>query len=487
MAAGQVSPGRDGARVVVVGGGIAGLAAAWELASRLPTAQVVLLEAAAEVGGKLRVAELAGIPVDVGAEALLARRPEGVQLIHAAGLGASLIAPLTTAAGLRAGGVNRRLPAGTMMGIPADLVALRKSGVLGAQALARVTAEESLPAMAALTADVSVGELVRDRLGDEVLERLVEPLLGGVYAGRADELSLAATMPALAARLRACGGSLVAAARTVTDVGTRAPASISGPDTAPAPVFNSLTGGLGTLALALAASGKFTVRTGVTVRSVRRTASGLALECGPVPEPELVEADGVVLAVPAAKAATLLADVAVIAATELSQVQTASMAIVSLAYRDVAPPPGSGLLIGVGEGFAVKAVTLSSQKWPGTPAGLTVLRASLGRAGETRDLQRPDAELVGLVRGELGRLIGVTDVPVDALVTRWGGGLPQYGVGHVELVARIRASVASVAGLAVCGATYDGVGVPACISSARLAVEQVISGLPAIVGPGRGQ
>jgi oxygen-dependent protoporphyrinogen oxidase len=160
------------------------------------------------------------------------------------------------------------------------------------------------------------------------------------------------------------------------------------------------------------------------------------------------------------------------------------VAIVTVAYRHVAPPPGSGLLIAAREGFTVKAVTLSSQKWPIATGGLTVLRASVGRAGEAAVLQREDAELIALVRHELRALVGIEGEPVDAVVTRWGGGLPQYAVGHVQLVARVRAAVAEVDGLAVCGATYDGVGIPACIASGRLAAQNVAGHLAARSGTG---
>jgi oxygen-dependent protoporphyrinogen oxidase len=452
-------------RVVVVGGGISGLSAAWRIAEYAVDAEVVVLEAADAVGGKLRVASVAGIPVDVGAEALLARRPEGVELAKAAGLGDALIEPLTTSAAVFAGGAPHPLPARTMLGVPGDVSALRSSGVLSDAAVARVDGEGLLPPLEPLLDDVAVGRLVRRRLGDEVVDRLVEPLLGGVYAGRADELSLRATMPALAAQLRAGGSSLVRAAAAVS-LGA---AGSSGP------VFASLAGGLGRLPVALAAGGRFTVRTGVTVRTIRHTPAGFALDCGPVPRPELVEADAVIVATPPGKAARLLRDVAPAAGAELSTVDTASMAIVTLAYRDVTAPPGSGLLIGSHEGYRVKAVTLSSQKWPITREGLTVLRASIGRIGEAADLQRDDAELIALVRHELSALIGVDALPVDALVTRWGGGLPQYAVGHLEKVARIRAAVAAVPGLAVCGATYDGVGIPACIASGRQAAERALA------------
>jgi oxygen-dependent protoporphyrinogen oxidase len=189
----------EAVRVVVVGGGISGLSAAWHITERAVDAEVVVLEAADAVGGKLRVASVGGVPVDVGAEAMLARRPEGVELAKDAGLGDALIEPLTTSAAVYAGGASHPLPARTMLGVPGDVTALRSSGVLSDAAVSIVDSEPSHPPLEPLLDDVAVGPLVRGRLGDEVVDRLVEPLLGGVYAGRADELSLQATMPALAA------------------------------------------------------------------------------------------------------------------------------------------------------------------------------------------------------------------------------------------------------------------------------------------------
>jgi oxygen-dependent protoporphyrinogen oxidase len=449
--------------LVVVGAGISGLAAAWYSAEA--GYSVVVLEGSPVVGGKLRLGEIAGIPVDVGAEAVLTARPEGVDLIEAAGLGGERIAPLTTAARVRAGGASHVLPAKTMMGVPSDLDAVRESGALSPAGLATLAQEPALEPLAPLTHDVSVGRLVRTRLGDEVADRLVEPLLGGVYAGRADDLSLRATMPRLAQRLEA-GGSLLEAARAVTDAGTRAPTTDS--------IFTSLRGGVGRLPGTLAGAGRFAVRTGVTVRAIRRTAAGFALDCGAVPASEVVEADAVVVAVPAAKAARLLRDIAPSAAGELAEIDSASMAIVSFAFAGVEAPPGSGLLVGAGERLAVKAVTLSSQKWP-LPTDLTLLRASVGRIGEPVALQLDDGELTDLVRHELRVLLGIDATPVDSLVTRWGGGLPQYAVGHVERIARVRTAVAAVPGLAVCGAAFDGVGIPACIAAAKDAVSRVVT------------
>ena len=378
-----------------------------------------------------------------------------------------MVAALTTAASVRVGGGLHPLPSGTVTGVPCDVAAARDSGALTEESLRRIAAEPSLEPLPPLREDVSVGRLVRDRLGNEIVDRLVEPLLGGVYAGRVDQLSLRATIPALAAAL-ASGGSLVAAGRSVLAQSART--------SAPGPVFGSLPGGVGRLPRALAESGAFSVRTGVTVRAIRSSPGGFVLQCGAVPSAELIAADAVVVATPAAKAARLLREVCPIAAIELAQIESASMAVVTLAYRDVALPEGSGLLVGAREGFAVKGVTFSTQKWPMHTDGLVLVRASVGRAGEQRQLQRPDDELTTLVRRELAGLIGVTAAPVDTRVTRWGAGLPQYAVGHVARVARVRAAVADVPGLAVCGAAFDGVGIPACIASARTAAAGLFAG-----------
>jgi oxygen-dependent protoporphyrinogen oxidase len=353
---------------------------------------------------------------------------------------------------------------------------VRASGALTDAALARIVAEPTVPGLPPLTDDVAVGALVRERLGNEVTDRLVEPLLGGVYAGRADALSLRATMPALAEVLAREGGSLVAAVAKVTDAGTRAPSG--------QPVFASLAGGVGRLPARLADSGRFRVQTSTTVRRIERTPTGFRLVCGAVPAPTAIDADAVVVATPAAKAAALLRDVAPAAAADLAPIEMASMAVVTLAFAQAQLPVGSGVLVGVREHLATKALTFSSQKWPLPTGGIVLLRGSLGRVGETQILQRDDADLIAIVRSDLRTLTGVDAEPIDSRVTRWGGGLPQYAVGHVERVARIRSAVEAVPGLAVCGATFDGVGVPACIASARRAADRIVQAFAAAGSPG---
>jgi oxygen-dependent protoporphyrinogen oxidase len=450
-------------RVVVVGGGIAGLAAAHELAGD-PAYDVTLLESAPQVGGKLRLAEVAGVTVDVGAEAILNRRPEAVDL--ARGLGLDLVHPATTSSRLWTRGALRPLPR-SVMGVPTDLAQLAETGVLSAEGLDRVRAEPALPPTV-LDGDVSVAELVGTRLGVEVVDRLVEPLLGGVYAGHASSLSARAALPQVVALLER--GSLLEAAAAL-------PAA---PDV---PVFAGLRGGIGTLPSALVDAGGFAVRTGVTVRELRRTATGFALVLGPTAAPELLEADRVVLSTPAAPTGRLLTDVAPGAAAALAEIEYASMAIVTLAFRaaDVVSTgstteAGSGFLVPPVDGRTIKASTFSFAKWDWVREagnGLVHLRTSIGRHREESALQVPDEELVAVSLAELHEATGLTARPVDTHVQRWGGALPQYAVGHLDRVARIRAAVAEVPGLAVCGAAYDGIGIPACIASARRAAAEV--------------
>ncbi|MCX9190693.1 protoporphyrinogen oxidase [Carbonactinospora thermoautotrophica] len=464
-------------RIAVVGGGIAGLAAAWFLTQRAAgRVEVIVLESSPQLGGKLRVSEVAGLPVDEGAEAFLARRPEAIELARAVGLGADLVAPATIAAAVWTRGTVRPLPKGHIMGIPTDLRALAAAGVLSPGALLRLPLDHVLP-RTEVSEDVSVGRYVAARLGREVVDRLVEPLLGGVYAGHADLLSLDATIPQLARVAREERSLLTGARRLVADAG----------QTPAGPVFNTVAGGLGrlpeALAGALAATGAAHLRTGATVRELHRTGTGWRLVLGPTRAPEALEVDGVILAVPAGAASRLLADAVPGAAAELGGIDYASVAVITLAYpRSAFPRPltGSGFLVPPVDGRLVKAATYASVKWgwlgeadPDT----VIVRLSVGRYGEEQDLQRDDAELAELAHADLVRAVGVQGRPIDHRVTRWGGALPQYAVGHRARVARIQAAVAAVPGLAVAGAAYDGVGIPVCVASGRAAAERVLAAL----------
>jgi protoporphyrinogen/coproporphyrinogen III oxidase len=468
--------------IAIVGAGIAGLAAAFFL--RDEPAQAIVLDGAARPGGKLAVAEVAGCPVDVGAEALLTRRPEGTGLIEAAGLRGDLVPAGTTAARIWSRGQMRPLPARQFMGVPADAAGLAQAGLLSAAGLARARQEPDLPSTHR-DGDVPVASYVAARFGQEVVDRLVDPLLGGVYAGRSEELSFEATLPALAdasrrhATLTAAAAALLPpppADHTASDGAARAPRP---------PVFSSLAGGLGTLPPALATASGAQLRTGAMVRELVRTDRGWRLTIGSAHDPEWLDADAVILALPARPASRLLAGVpgAAAASAALGEISYASMAIVTLAYPVAAfprLPDTSGYLVPAVDGHPVKAVTFSSVKWPQLrqrAADLIFVRCSLGRIGEEQVLQRDDAELTALAAADLAAATGVRGAATASLVTRWGGALPQYTVGHLDRVARIQASLATQPRLAGCGAAYAGVGIPACIATARAAVDQVVAEL----------
>ncbi|MEU9570676.1 protoporphyrinogen oxidase [Streptomyces massasporeus] len=451
-------------QVVVIGAGIAGLAAAHRLLER--GARVTVLEASDRVGGKLLPGEVAGARVDLGAESMLARRPEAVALAREVGLADRLQPPATATASLWTRGALRPFPKGHVMGVPGTASAL--AGVLSEEGLARIERDAELP-RTEIGDDVAVGEYVAQRLGREVVDRLLEPMLGGVYAGDAYRISMRSAVP-----------QLFQVARTHTSLteGVRELQAKAAEARQTGPVFMGIRGGIGTLPLAVAGSvrargGEIVTRTPVT--ELRRTPEG-GWQVGS--GERAWRADAVVVAAPAPVAARLLRAETPGAAAELDAVEYASMALVTLAYRrsEAALPDGSGFLVPPVDGRTIKASTFASQKWgwiADENPDLAVLRTSVGRYGETEILRRDDSELVEVSRHDLKAATGLDATPVATRVTRWDGGLPQYPVGHHARVARIREHIARLPGLAVCGAPYDGVGIPACIASAYAAVDQV--------------
>ncbi|KUJ71002.1 protoporphyrinogen oxidase [Streptomyces albus subsp. albus] len=472
----------DRGHAVVIGGGISGLAAAHRLLAG--GARVTVLEASQRLGGKLYAGEIAGVPVDLGAESMLARRPEAVDLARAAGLTDRLQPPATTSAGLWTRGGLRPMPKGHVMGVPGDPEPLAATGVLSEEGLARIAREPELPGLE-LGEDVSIGDFVASRFGREVVDRLVEPLLGGVYAGDAYQISMRAAVPQLfeAARTH---GSLTESVRAMR---RRGPVAVHQQGEA---VFMGIDGGVGQLPPAVAdavraAGGR--IRTGAPVRELRPGARPDG-SWTVVLDDEVLTADAVVLAVPAPAAARLLAGWLPAAAAELDTVDYASMALVTMAFRraEVAGlPEGSGFLVPSVDGRRIKAATFSSRKWGwvrDADPELFVLRTSIGRFQDDADLKREDAELVEISLADLGAAVGLAARPVATRVTRWADGLPQYPVGHLDRIARIRDRVATVPGLTVCGAAYDGVGIPACIASGRDAAGRLLPTLATAAAAG---
>lgn len=456
-------------RVAVVGGGIAGLAAAHVLAGRLDV-HVTLCEADRRLGGKVRSEAFAGVSLDLGPDAFLARRPEVLDLCTELGLAGELVAPATAIASLWSRGRLRRLPPGLALGVPTRFGPLARSGVLSPLGLARVALEPLLPGRP-LDGDAALGDLVRRRLGGEVHRRLVDPLVGGINAGDTDRLSAELTAPSLAAAAR-CHRSLV--------VGARRQAALAPADAGP--VFLTLPGGLTRLVDALAARVAATgadVRTGERVNGVAPAAGGgYVLDAGSGP----LAADAVVLAAPAFATAALVVPHAPGAANTLAALDYASVALVALAYPADAVArrlEGSGFLVARGEGRLMTACSWASSKWAHLDGGAgaeVVLRVSAGRAGDERADSLDDAALVARLRLELEEALGLSGPPSEVRVTRWRRAFPQYAPGHARRIAAAEAELAArLPGVVLAGAALAGVGLPACIASGRRAAERVLA------------
>lgn len=460
-------------RVAIVGGGITGLAAAVRLRDRAPAGtEITVYEQAGLLGGKLRTGELAGQAVEFGAESFLMRDPAGgesaaVTLVRRVGLADAIVHPTVGQAALAVDGRLRPVPGGTLVGVPGDL---EKVAAVAAPA-ADADRDGGRPLLGP-DEDVAVGALVRDRLGDQVVDRLVDPMLGGVYAGRADDLSLVTTMPALARTARV-EHTLVGA--------VRAAQAAAAPRAAGTPIFGTLAGGLSTLVEAAARESGATVRRDAAVRELHPTPTGWRLVVGPTRDPELVEVDAVLLAVPARAAARLLAGPAPEVAATVGELDYASVALITMALPEPELPGLSGFLVPASEGLLIKASTFFTTKWGHLrrPDGLALLRASVGRYGDETSLQLTDDELVATVHREVSKVLGTPlPSPVASHVQRWGGALPQYTPGHLDRVAAARTALrAAHPTLTLAGAGYDGVGIPVCVRSGETAAEEIITAL----------
>jgi oxygen-dependent protoporphyrinogen oxidase len=451
-------------RAVVVGGGITGLAAARRLAALLPGSEVRLIDCETRLGGKLLTLRTGdGYVVEGAADSFLSRKERGVGLARELGAADELVGrrPEHARSFVRIGGDLHPLPEGLTGMIPTNLDALESSALLSPEGRERLRAELHLPPEP-VRGDESIAAFVSRRLGREAYERLVEPLMTGIYGGDGEQLSLQATFPRLRA-LELEHGSVLGG------LGATSP-----PDGA-LPAFVGFERGMATLVERVVGEleGRVELVTGTTVTRVRDGASGFVVDTA---SGASLEAERVVLAVPAYAAAAVLAELDPLLGEELAGIPYASSAIVTLAYpRDAIEHPldGYGYVVPSSEGSEVLACTWSSSKWAGrAPAGKALLRVYLGRFGGDDVTARSDDELVASAREEL-RVLGVQAGPERVWVHRWPQGMPQYVLGHPDRLARITAALEARPGLALAGAAYGGVGVPDCIASGEAAAESV--------------
>jgi len=452
-------------RIVVVGGGISGLAAARRLEAIDPGTEIVVIEREDALGGKLRTEHVAGFVVEAAPDSFLARKPRGVGLCDDLGLSDELIArrPENHGSFVRRGHELLPLPEGLTGMIPTNLDALDESALLSGAGRARFREEPNVSALES-DEDESIGSFVSRRFGREAYEALMEPLVTGIYGGDGDRLSLAATFPQLRAVERASGSVLRGLSARPG----------GGEPTAP---FLSLRSGMETLVEALVRSFRRTRIERARATRIRTTSSGFDVEL----DGGALEADGVVVATPAHVTAELLAELDPVLADEHTAIPYGSSVVVTLAFDSGELPvlEGYGYVVPRIEGTDALACTWSSEKWEGrAPDGAALARVYLGRFGG-RDLLRADnAELISVARDEL-RMVGVEATPALTRVHRWPLAMPQYVLGHPERVARIEDALGRHPGLELAGAAYRGVGIPDCIASGEAAAESVVRSLAA--------
>jgi oxygen-dependent protoporphyrinogen oxidase len=465
------------ARVVVVGGGIAGLVAAYRLSrSQGAPIEVRLLERSGAAGGVVRTADIDGVSVEEGPDSFVVRKPWAVDLCRELGLGEDLIHPGTSGALVWARGALFPYPPGSAFGIPPDAESLLRWPGMTARGRLRAVTDLWRPARRAPAGgsdDESLQSLLSRRLGTECADTLVGPLLAGVNSGDPARLSVRATFPELAEWERTFG-SLIRGSKAARRVA-------AGTGGQPRPMFATLRGGLRRLPDALArAIGADAVAFGMDVTAVDATPGGgfTILANG-----EAVEADAVVVAAPAPVASTLLADSNSGAAGDLGQISYGSAAVVSMVYGQ-----GSGELLPDATGFIVPsgsmvpggrdttitACTWVSRKWPDPSFGdRAVIRAFAGRAGDESTLDLPDDELVAELVKDIEAISPLGDVPDAWSVARWPNSMPQYEVGHLDRVARIERALEATPGLFATGSAYGGVGLADVVRHAGETAERV--------------
>jgi oxygen-dependent protoporphyrinogen oxidase len=471
--------------VVIIGGGISGLAAAWELtgAEEGPndtTPRVELVEVATYLGGTLATAEFAGRTIDLGADGFLARRPEATTLVNELGWQDRLEAIAVSGSNIWLQGAMYELPQGLVLGVPTSSAMVRSVGGLTWRAREHARRDEILAKRMNVGDDISIGEILRTKLGPELAYTLIEPMIGGIQAGRIDELSAKSVFPSLYEAAKN-GGSLMKSLKRSAQAGTDSSGAPS------EPIFYSLTSGVGSLpaelGLRLRERG-VVLRLGVGATALRRSPSGSypwEVDTATTTTP----ANALIMATPANVTGHLLGDYHH-GLGALRHVRSAGAAMInfSIARSDVTlPEHGTGILVPLGTTWSgegsmmVTAVTLLDRKWPHLQRDEDVLlRAHVGRIDDDRWTALNDEELSSRVARELAVLLPHFGAPSSSLVQRWAPGLPQYVVGHDKLVTTARAAAATM-DVALVGLSYDGVGVPASIGSGRHAAKEILERL----------
>jgi protoporphyrinogen/coproporphyrinogen III oxidase len=476
-------------RIAIIGGGIAGLAAAFELEKSRATGVAVeytLFEAGERLGGSLSSEIVDGAVLERGPDSFLTEKPAAAELCRELGIGDELL-PSNDAARKTWIVVKNRLiplPDGLMFLVPTKLIPTALTRLFSLKTKVRMGLELLHPPRPSGVEDESVATLVARHFGTEAVDRLADPLLSGIFGGDASQLSARTVLPRLVEMEREYGSltrGMLAAHRKMR--GAKRPANGAGgaPTTAARAIFTSLRGGMQQLVHALVARlNPGSVRLSTPVSGLEKIAEGWRVEAGGAWEVY----DAVIVATPAWAAGVMLGAVDVALSAELSEIPYSSSITVNLIYDEATLgrlPDGFGFLVPASEGRSMLACTFVHRKFLGrTPSGKAVLRAFLGGMNNEALLAETDEELVATVRRELASIlgegvIGLEMEPEHTRVARWRRAMAQYAVGHQERMGRITARVAALPGLRLAGNAYDGIGIPDCIRLGRKAAKELLA------------
>ncbi|MCM3616967.1 protoporphyrinogen oxidase [Sutcliffiella horikoshii] len=459
-------------RVVIIGGGITGLSAAYYLQKENKeknlNIEITLIEASNRLGGKIQTVRRDGFTIERGPDSFLARKLSAGRLVKEVGLEDQLVHNSTGQAYILLKGELHPMPEGAVMGIPTKLSPFVTTGLFSPLGKMRAAADLILPASKNGGEDQSLGSFFRRRLGDEVVENLIEPLLSGIYAGDIDKLSLQATFPQFE-QVEEKYRSLILGMKQTTPKQKQVPAQKK------KGMFQTLRGGLQTLVDALEEKlDEVKILKAVKVDTIEKNGDQYQLSLS---NGKSIECENIIVTTPHYATASLIPDAEYL--QPLLEMSSTSVATIAMAFDEAALKQdieGTGFVVSRNNDYTITACTWTHKKWPHTtPKGKVILRCYVGRVGEEAIVDQSDEEIKKVVLDDLNKIMEVGSEPDFTIVTRWREAMPQYAVGHKKMLREMNARLAeSMPGIYLAGSSFEGVGLPDCIDSGEAAVKAVI-------------
>jgi protoporphyrinogen/coproporphyrinogen III oxidase len=469
----QVSNGKK--TVVIIGGGITGITTAYYLQKEIRKNGLLidckLVEATHRLGGKIQTVLRDGFVIERGPDSFLARKLSASRLINEVGLSDQLVYNATGKSYVLVKGKLHQMPGGSVMGIPTKIGPFVTTGLFSPFGKLRAAADFILPRTKS-EGDISLGQFFRRRLGDEVVENLVEPLLSGIYAGDIDQLSLMATFPQFFHAEQKYGSLILGMKRSTPKPKQR--------NTSPKGIFQTLKTGLQSLVEEIENRLEpGSVLKGLRVENIEKKEFDYELTLS---NGEVIRADSIVVATPHQAVPAMFSQYEFFA--PFNHIPATSVATVALAFPETAIQhdiDGTGFVVSRNSDYTITACTWTHKKWPHTaPKGKVLLRCYVGRAGDEAIVEQADDEIVKVVMDDLNKIMNITTSPEFSIVTRWKKAMPQYVVGHKERIEKIKEKMAEqLPGVFLAGSSYEGLGIPDCIDQGEEAVKKILHFLQA--------